>query len=186
MKPVGIIVNPASGKDIRRLGACGSVFYNHEKVDIVRRVILGLDSMGVQEVLFIPDHFGIGTRAMQDLEVTLKTSFLEMAMEGAQDDSTRAAEMLNKMGAVCIITLGGDGTNRAVAKACGDMPLLSISIGTNNVFPFINGHHKGIRGVLSPGRNRLDPPGFCALRLPDTARGREDRIWKEIKVSGAK
>jgi predicted polyphosphate/ATP-dependent NAD kinase len=60
-----------------------------------------------------------------------------MAMEGTQDDSTRAAEVLNKMGVACIITLGGDGTNRVVAKACGDTPLLPISTGTNNVFPFM-------------------------------------------------
>src|SRR5262249_22491678 len=31
--------------------------------------------------------------------------------------------------------LGGDGTNRAVAKGCGTTPLLPISTGTNNVFP---------------------------------------------------
>ena len=32
MRPVGIIANPASGKDIRRLVAHGSVFSNLEKV----------------------------------------------------------------------------------------------------------------------------------------------------------
>jgi hypothetical protein len=39
------------------------------------------------------------------------------------------------LGAACIITLGGDGTNRVVAKTCADTPLLPISTGTNNVFP---------------------------------------------------
>jgi predicted polyphosphate/ATP-dependent NAD kinase len=33
LKPVGIIANPASGKDIRRLVAYGSVFDNNEKVN---------------------------------------------------------------------------------------------------------------------------------------------------------
>lgn len=158
MKPVGIIANPASGKDIRRLVAYGSVFDNHEKVNIVRRVVLGLDSMGVQEVLFMPDYFGIGTRAMEDLEVSLKTSLLEMTMEGAQDDSTRAAEMLNKMGAACIITLGGDGTNRVVAKACGDTALLPISTGTNNVFPsMVEGTLAGLAaGVIGLNTSSAD------------------------------
>jgi len=32
LKPIGIIPNPASGKDIRRLVAYGSVFDNNEKV----------------------------------------------------------------------------------------------------------------------------------------------------------
>lgn len=35
MKSVGIIPNPASGKDIRRLVVYGSDFDNHEKVNIV-------------------------------------------------------------------------------------------------------------------------------------------------------
>ena len=38
MKPVAIIANPASGKDIRRLVAQGSVVPNSEKVNIIRRV----------------------------------------------------------------------------------------------------------------------------------------------------
>ena len=135
MKPVGIIPNPASGKDIRRLVAYGSVFDNHEKVNIVRRVLLGLDAMGVKEVLFMPDYFGIGVRALEDLAVSLKADFLDMQTENTQDDSARAAEILNKKGVACIITLGGDGTNRVVAKSCFDTPLLPISTGTNNVFP---------------------------------------------------
>ena len=50
MTTVGIIANPASGKDIRRLIAHGSVFDNQEKVNIVRRVMLGLQAAGVEEV----------------------------------------------------------------------------------------------------------------------------------------
>jgi hypothetical protein len=135
LQPIGIIANPASGKDIRRLVAYGSVFDNNEKTNIVRRLLLGLDAAGVGEVLFMPDYFGIGVRALENLEVGLKTGFLDMAMEGTQEDSTFAAARLNELGAACIITLGGDGTSRAVAKGCRDTPLLSISTGTNNVFP---------------------------------------------------
>jgi len=165
LKPVGIIANPASGKDIRRLVAFGSVFDNHEKVNIVRRVVLGLDSMGIHEVFFMPDHFGIGSRAMEDLDVSLKTSFLEMRVEGTQNDSTKAAEMLNKMGVACIITLGGDGTNRAVAKTCGETPLLPISTGTNNVFPFMV---EGTLAGIAAGIMALDtfPPDQTTHRAP--------------------
>jgi predicted polyphosphate/ATP-dependent NAD kinase len=135
LKPVGIIPNPASGKDIRRLVAYGSVFDNNEKVNIVRRVVLGLDAMGVKEILIMPDYFGIGIRALEDLAVSLKADFLDMKTDNTQDDSARAAGILNKLGAACIITLGGDGTNRVVAKTCAETPLLPISTGTNNVFP---------------------------------------------------
>ena len=64
MATVGIIANPASGKDIRRLVAHGSVFDNHEKVNIVRRVLLGLEAAGVTDVLFMPDYFGIVSKAV--------------------------------------------------------------------------------------------------------------------------
>lgn len=63
MATVGIIANPASGKDIRRLVAHGSVFDNQEKVNILRRVLLGLQATGVEQVIFMPDYFGIGAKA---------------------------------------------------------------------------------------------------------------------------
>jgi hypothetical protein len=43
---VDIISNPASGKDIRRFVAFGSVFDNQERVRIMRRRLLGLAAMG--------------------------------------------------------------------------------------------------------------------------------------------
>jgi predicted polyphosphate/ATP-dependent NAD kinase len=38
-------------------------------------------------------------------------------------------------GASVIVSLGGDGTNRMLAKGARDVPLVPISTGTNNVFP---------------------------------------------------
>ena len=49
--PVGLIANPASGKDIRRLVAHASVFDNEEKRNIVRRVILGAAAAGADRFL---------------------------------------------------------------------------------------------------------------------------------------
>ncbi|GIT02313.1 MAG: hypothetical protein CM1200mP27_09380 [Chloroflexota bacterium] len=44
---VGIIANPAASKDIRRLVAQGRVVPDWEKVNIVRRVMLGVQSGGL-------------------------------------------------------------------------------------------------------------------------------------------
>ena len=52
-----------------------------------------------------------------------------------ENDSSRAAKAMREAGVGCIVTLGGDGTNRVVAKECGDIPIMPISTGTNNVFP---------------------------------------------------
>jgi predicted polyphosphate/ATP-dependent NAD kinase len=134
---VGIIANPASGKDIRRLAAYGSVFDNVEKTNIVKRLLMAMDSLGVEDVLFMPDYYGIVPRALDDLEISAKSQALDMSMAGTQEDSMQAAEMMADLGVACIITLGGDGTNRVVAKTSGTTPLIPISTGTNNVFPYM-------------------------------------------------
>ena len=58
MKSIGIIANPASGKDIRRLVAYGSVFDNFEKTNIVKRILKALDALQVDEdsVLALADR----------------------------------------------------------------------------------------------------------------------------------
>lgn len=134
MKSVGIIANPASGKDIRRLVAYGSVVTSSEKINMVKRILLGMDSMGIREAFMMPDPTGIGTRALDRLDISMKVSFLDMYLENNQDDSTKAAALLAEIGVACIVVLGGDGTNRVVAKTCKDTPLLSVATGTNNAF----------------------------------------------------
>ena len=153
MATVGIIANPAAGKDIRRLVAHASVFDNNEKVNIVRRVLLGLEATGVQRVLVMPDYFGIGVKALHGLRLSLQVDSLEMPAEHSDVDSARAAVLMREAGVACIVTLGGDGTNRAVAKGCGAVPLVPISTGTNNVFPvMIEGTVAGLAaGLVAQG-----------------------------------
>jgi predicted polyphosphate/ATP-dependent NAD kinase len=146
---VGIIANPASGKDIRRLVAHGSAFDNNEKINIVRRVLLGLDAAGVSRVAYLPDEYGIVQRAAHAAKPKLQISPLQMPVIANATDSTEAAQRLRDAGAAVIVTLGGDGTNRVVAKGCGDVPLLPISTGTNNVFPrMIEGTLAGLAAGL--------------------------------------
>jgi Uncharacterized conserved protein len=90
MVTVGIIANPASGKDIRRLVAHGSVFDNEEKVSIVRRVLLGLEAVGVQRVWIMPDRFGIGLKALDNLPLTIEATLLDMPAWFTPDDTLRA------------------------------------------------------------------------------------------------
>ncbi len=137
MACVGIIANPASGKDIRRLVAHGSVFNNNEKVNIVRRVLLGLDATGVDTILTMPDNFSICAKALDTLKLTASVRELDMLVESTPQDTVRAATQMCEIGADCLVSLGGDGTNRSLAKACGTIPLLPLSTGTNNVFPYM-------------------------------------------------
>lgn len=156
---VGIIANPSSGKDIRRLVARGSVFDNVEKINIVRRALIGLAATGVRRVLYMPDYFSIVPRAVDGAhlkESGLSVEPLDIPLEGTQRDSEVAAGALATAEVGSIITLGGDGTNRVVAKGCRDVPLVPISTGTNNVFPsVVEGTLAGLAAGLvatSPGR----------------------------------
>jgi predicted polyphosphate/ATP-dependent NAD kinase len=167
MPTVGIIANPASGKDIRRLVARSSVFDNNEKVNILRRILLALEAMGVQRAVFMPDYYGLGEHAIEDLNVALDVSFLPMEVHADERDSTEAARRFREMEVGCIITLGGDGTNRAVAKESGTVPLVPISTGTNNVVPYlVEGTVAGLAaGLLATGAVDPEKVSRVAKRL---------------------
>ncbi len=153
MTVIGIIANPTASGDIRRLVAEGRVIPAGEKVNIIRRVLLGLQSLGVRRVVAMPDPAQLCLRARDDARLSLDLELLDMPVQHTADDSVRAAALMDRMGAGCIVTLGGDGTNRAVAKGCGRVPLVPISTGTNNVFPtMVEGTLAGLAaGVVAAG-----------------------------------
>jgi len=164
---VGIIANPASGKDIRRLVAHGSVFDNIEKVNIVRRTLLGLQAVGTDKVLYMPDYFGIVPRALENVHLKMSVEPLDMYCEGTQEDSTLAARLMAEEGARCLVVLGGDGTNRAVAKGSVSVPFMSVSTGTNNIFPcMVEGTIAGMAaGFVATGLVPVEDATFPSKRL---------------------
>jgi predicted polyphosphate/ATP-dependent NAD kinase len=137
---VGIIANPASGRDIRRLVAGASVFGNSDKAAMVYRLLAGLGAVGVERALMMPAgdglsrtlHRHLAGRAVQRLPALTE---LDMPLTSTAADTTRAVELMLAEGVAAIAVLGGDGTHRVVAKACGDVPICALSTGTNNVFP---------------------------------------------------
>ncbi len=167
MSSVGIIANPAAGKDIRRIVAQGRFVPNHEKVNILKRTLAGLDAAGVEGVLFMPDSGAMGRSALDGADLRLSADFVEMPVFNAELDSSRAAKEMLAADVSCIITLGGDGTNRAVAKECGDIPLVPISTGTNNVFPsMIEGTVAGLAaGAIATGRASVEEATTRHCRL---------------------
>lgn len=133
--PVGIIANPASGKDIRRLVAHASVFDNEEKRNIVRRAVLGASAVGATRFVGMPDQNGLVETALDGLKMAAVLELVESPRTASALDTERAAAAMREAGCAAVIVLGGDGTNRAVARGWQSAPLVSISTGTNNVFP---------------------------------------------------
>jgi len=152
--------------------AHGSVFDNNEKINIVRRVLRGLEALGIERVLAMPDSFGLVVQAQDKAGVGLRVELLDMPLTHTGQDSTRAARLMSAAGAGCIVTLGGDGTNRAVAKGCGYVPLVPISTGTNNVFPvMVEGTLAGLAAAVVA--LRVDRVREAAVRL-----ARRLEIWR--------
>ena len=153
MALVGIIANPAASKDIRRLVAQGRVVPDWEKVNIVRRALLGLQSVGIERVLAMPDSSHLVRRAADDPHLSVEVDLLTMTALFNEGDTVRAAAAMSQEGVDCLITLGGDGTNRAVAKGARDIPMVAISTGTNNVFPvMVEGTTAGMAaGLVATG-----------------------------------
>jgi predicted polyphosphate/ATP-dependent NAD kinase len=173
MTRVGIIANPASGKDIRRLVAHASVFDNHEKAHILQRVLLSLDALGIDRVLYMPDYYGLVERALDRLKLSLEATQLQMDVWADERDSTEAARRFCEAGVGCIVTLGGDGTNRAVARGCGHVPIVAISTGTNNVFPSLL--ESTVAGLAA---------GLVARRLVDVEKVTHAAKRLEVYVDG--
>ena len=142
---VGIIANPASGRDVRRLVAKASVFHTAEKCNMVQRALTALASCGVRSVVMTKDLGGIAAGVMRALEAHRNqasapwpnVAFLEIPIEDSAQDSVRAVEQMLELGVALIMVLGGDGTHRVIASCCGSIPLVALSTGTNNAFPEI-------------------------------------------------
>jgi len=144
-----LIANPAASKDIRRLVAQGRVVPDWEKVNTLKRALLGLQAVGVDRVVAMPDSSHLVARARDDANLSLELESLDMPALYTEGDTVRAAQMMEEMGVGCVITLGGDGTNRAVAKGSASIPIVAVSTGTNNVFPtMIEGTLAGLAAGL--------------------------------------
>lgn len=137
MHAIGLVANPASGKDIRRLAGKASVFDNREKLAIVKRAVTGAIATGAQRFVYMSDSHGIVSEAIKTIRVPRHVRFeaLPSPKTSSAMDTTAAAEQMATKDCAVVLVLGGDGTNRAFVKGWRDATLVSLSTGTNNVFP---------------------------------------------------
>lgn len=166
---VGIIANPHAGKDIRRLVAHASPTSDAAKIGIIRRAVVGAVEGGAQRLLLAPDKHNLAERAVVDLDldVDVRIQVLDEPVIGRSTDTIAMAARMAKEDVGAVIVLGGDGTNRDVAKGWLEVPIMPISTGTNNVFPrAIDGSSAGTAaGVLAAGLVARDEVCRRAKRL---------------------
>ena len=175
-RTIGVIANPASGKDIRRLVSYATTIDNNEKVNICKRIVLAAQGLGVESVVFMPETFMIGWAVREGLEsdgvLRANVELLDFEIEAAQEDTTRAARMFEELGVGCVVVLGGDGTSRAAAKGLAEVPLLSVSTGTNNVYPTLM--EGTVAGMAAAAAALMPEPRRCCIH--------DKRI--EVRVNG--
>lgn len=140
LKTIGFVVNPASGKDIRRLVAQGAVFGNREKINYVSRILRGLNGVlsFPVSVVYMPDPYELMEVVREEIQHSMNHLDFQacpMTVFGDEQDTlTFTGYAVDQKKVELLIVVGGDGTNRLVAKRSGKTPLFSVSAGTNNVF----------------------------------------------------
>jgi hypothetical protein len=131
---VGLVANPAAGRDIRRLTGGAVVSDNYAKRRTAASVLEGLSVTPGIEALVMPDEAGIGEYAVDEAPADVAATLLDVTTRGTRDDTRKAAARFRDETDV-VVVLGGDGTTRDVVAAVGSVPLVAVSTGTNNVVP---------------------------------------------------
>lgn len=157
---VGIIANPVSGKDIRRLVANAPSSTLQEKYTIVRRLVIGAAEAGADRFWFLTEPHRICARAVETLDLP-GVSYDHVQLDAErfdESDTIRTVAALRELGCAVVIVLGGDGTSRAATLGWRDVPLIPLSTGTNNVFPrFVEATVAGeAAGLVASGKVGLD------------------------------
>jgi predicted polyphosphate/ATP-dependent NAD kinase len=142
---VGVVANPLSGRDIRRLTTRASVFPTAEKANMIQRMLTAFGAVGVHRVLLSTDLGGISAAVFRAIGQRRgqggrwpEVEFLEgQPIRQTAQDTVDAVRRMVTAGARVIICLGGDGTARVTAAAAGEVPMLALSTGTNNAFPAV-------------------------------------------------
>ncbi|HSB26026.1 MAG TPA: NAD(+)/NADH kinase [Burkholderiaceae bacterium] len=194
---LGVIANPVSARDIRRVVANAGNLQITDRVNIVLRVLSSAAACGVSRALVMPDRGGI--RALLERHFKRhahhhhdeahatrypQVEFLDMVPTSTVDDTFAATRLLLCAGVSAIVVLGGDGTHRAVARelvAAGSrVPIVGLSTGTNNAFPEMR--EPTIAGIAAglfacgrlAAREALAPNKLVQVHIADPVRD-EDR-----------
>jgi hypothetical protein len=170
---IGLIVNPRSGNDVRRVIASAGSSTLDDKVSIVRRVVKGAGAVGATRFVTHHEPHRIVRRATETLRGVVVEK-LDDPIDNTEDDTTRAAMRMRELGCEVVVVLGGDGTNRAAVKGWPDIPVIPLSTGTNNAFPYwaeptVAGAAAGLlaTGAVSPGDAVMRRAKVVHLAMPD-------------------
>jgi len=139
MPIVGLISHSGAAQDVRRLTSLARTIDVHERVNVAARILAGLAATRDMCVYYLDEPTRIIDRACAMLAAQGPGGPLDarpVGPLGARNatDTRACAAALALAGARCVITHGGDGTNRAVASGWPDAVIIPLPGGTNNAF----------------------------------------------------
>ena len=137
MSGIGILVNPMAGRDVRRVAARASTVTFEAKRDAVARIAAGADALGVDAIHVVEDPFRVATVALQWMPLKACVHVLAAPVSHGAADTEAAIAGFAERGVGVVVSLGGDGTHRDIARQQRDITLVALSTGTNNVFPVL-------------------------------------------------
>jgi len=151
--PIGLVVNPRAGTDVRRAVAAASKVTLEDKINVVRRVVLGARESGATRFVVHHDPHRIVRRATETIR-GIDLHWVGGPLTGTEQDAIEAVTAMRSAGCAVVVVLGGDGTNRAAARSWPDLVVVPLSTGTNNAFPvFVEATVAGAAaGHLAMGR----------------------------------
>ncbi len=139
MAIVGLISHSGAAQDVRRLTSLARTIDVHERVNVAARILAGLAAAPDVSVRYLDEPTRVVERAiamLAGLGDGASPDARPVGPPGARDAAgTRAASAaLAATGAGCVVTHGGDGTNRAVVCGWPDAVIVPLPGGTNNAF----------------------------------------------------
>ena len=135
MNSIGIIVNPMSGRDCRRLTARADTVSHENKRNQISRIVVGAVAAGCTQIMvpWEPRRLAIG--AVEHMNIGAEIEVIKTPITHSAEDTRACVQEMRDRGCELLIVLGGDGTSRIVTKAWPEALMMPLSTGTNNVFP---------------------------------------------------
>jgi len=136
---VGLVTHCGAAQDVRRITSLARTIDVHERVNVTARILAGLAAVPGVRVLYLSEPARLVERALATLAALPGATVIDTRPTAGSEgrgaaQTQRVAAALADAGAACVVTFGGDGTNRAVVAGWPDAVIVPLAGGTNNAF----------------------------------------------------
>ena len=178
MGSLGIIANPMSGRDSRRLTARAESVSHESKRNQISRIVVGAVATGCTRILAPYDPRRLVLGALENMNIGAEVEEIRNPITHSAEDTRQAVREMKARGCDVIIVMGGDGTSRIVTQVWQDVVMMPLSTGTNNVFPmWIEPTIAGMAaGLVASGRLSKDETSERAKIITATFESGEQDI----------